>query len=115
MKNKILIIVPASIQLILAVLGLFGSLVLILPKLNFYPWLLIFLLIPIVSLLLSVGLFKNNNLAIISTPYVSLLFLLINIFYGFKKGFSAADYLATLLLVICIAFPVIYQFKNESI
>lgn len=117
MQSKFLLIIPAIIQLLTGVLGLAGSLVMLVPMLSKGPkayLLLFFLLIPIVLIVISIGLFVKKNWAIMVTPIVSIFFLMIQIFIMLTRDLNIMDGVWVVFLLICIACPWIYQLNTEK-
>ena len=117
MKNKALLIIPGILQFIMGLLGLVGSLMMIIPILSKGPnayFMLLFLIIPIGSLSLSIGLFMNKNWAIFATPIVSMLILILGFFIMLNRNPNIVDGIWVVFCIICMVLPLIYQFKSEN-
>jgi len=99
------------LQIIFALLWIAAIFSRVLPKTSEYPVLWLFVLIPILHIVLGIGLFKKNSISIMISPIICLIVLLIQISYMFKSGINVADIIATVMLLISIAFPIIYLLK----
>jgi len=110
MKSLIFLRITSGIHFLFVLIWVSAIVMLVLPQVGKFPILLTFIVFPAGHIFLAIQILRSHKISLIITLIISTMYLLGQIYYGFK----AEHILVSILLVYNIIFPMVYLLKKDE-